>query len=173
MNCRFVPLLLAASLFAGPVTAQGISIPGAPAAAPDPLPPQPLPPGQPGTPAPVPGGPPAPPPSESQQEMTDFARSYLIDDWKVDWRAQGLSYAAWIDYRADGSYAGTLYVTGPTGTIQYALQGTFDIVGISKTRFNLVTYAEPGIGVTTGLEIVDQNTLFNRAENYYGHRVNE
>lgn len=170
--------LITAALLSG--SAQGqVTVPGAEpppvGGPPAELPPQPTPPAAPGTPAAPPGTPTPPPspPGGAQKQLDDKIKAYFLGEWRSQITAQGAVQDTQLLYREDGSISGTVKLTqyGYTGT--YPVSGSYTLQAITDTRFILTLLPQGSAQSSAELQIVDQNTLFNRQANYYAYRVTQ
>ncbi|MFT3809474.1 MAG: hypothetical protein QM698_06100 [Micropepsaceae bacterium] len=153
---------------------------------PDPgaLPPQPVPPG---------GAPAAPPPQaaaptpDPAAPVTDpdprpavpgvgtmgdaQARDFMVGVWTATVVQSGASIDSRIEYRASGEVVGKQTVTRNGKTQTYDFTGAYTAVATGGDSFRLTFFMAGQQPISTELQVIDQNTLYNQPENYQTKRV--
>ncbi len=132
--------------------------------APSPLPPQ----------RDVPGGaPPAPPPpAPAMASMGDAqAHQFMVGVWTASLTYNGATIDSQFEYRASGEVVGYQTVTQNGQPKRYDITGAYTTVATGANSFRLTFFVAGQQPVSTELQVVDQNTLYNKADNYQAKRV--
>lgn len=112
-----------------------------------------------------------PPPDATQEARDASIRAYMIGRWTASLTKDGTTIDSVFDYDANGQLSGVQKVTTDGRTQGYTIKGIYTVVAKDDRNFTL-TFNIPGIApVSTDLQIVDQNTLFNPKENYRAVRT--
>lgn len=121
----------------------------------------------------VPGGaPPAPPPAPAMASMGDAqAHQFMVGIWTANLVYNGATLDSRFEYRASGEVVGHQTVTQNGQTKRYDITGAYTTVATGANSFRLTFYVAGQQPVSTELQVVDQNTLYNQAENYQAKRI--
>lgn len=111
-------------------------------------------------------------PAPNAQDTRDAAmRAFIVGRWTTSLARNGQTIVSILDYDAGGGLSGTQSVTANGQTQSYSIKGTYTVVATGDQTFTL-TLNIPGIApITSDLQVVDQNTLFNPKENYQARRA--
>lgn len=114
----------------------------------------------------------APAPLSQEQQARDAAlRAFIIGRWTATVTQNGQTIESILDYHASGRVRGTQRVSANGKVMQYEIDGAYTIVSTGDRSFTMTFYL-PGLQPAEAkLEIVDDNTLFNPAENYRATRA--
>ena len=120
-------------------------------------------------PPPPPSPPPAPPVADVQKTLNQKAQSFLVGTWRFEGNITQSGYTAYVivelTYRDDLSVAGYQSVQFPGyGGMQpppqvTSVTGRYSVQAIDENSFNLIVTFAGNQPNTTGLKIIDRNTV--------------
>lgn len=110
-------------------------------------------------------------PLDAQQTLDAKLRAGLVGRWAASATRDGTTVEAVLEYRTSGEVVGYQNVTANGRTQKYDVKGAYTVVASGENSFTLTFYLPGMQPVSTALEVVDADTMLNRAENYQTRRV--
>jgi hypothetical protein len=125
--------------------------------------------------------PPPPPVVDVQGTLNQKALTFLVGTWRFEGNVTQAGYTAYViaelTYRSDKSVAGYQSIQFPGyGGVQSppqvtSLTGRYEVQAIDENSFNLIVTFQGGQSNTSGLKIIDRNTVENTADGARSHRI--
>ncbi len=114
---------------------------------------------------------PAPAPVTPEQNAADAKlRQFMLGRWTASVQANGSTIDSVLDYHASGEVTGYQTITG-ANPARYDVNGAFTVKATGADSFTLTFYLPGAQPLSTELQVVDDNTLYNQTEKYQAKRA--
>ena len=110
-------------------------------------------------------------PAPAADAIPEASRDFLVGRWQVEQKIAGLEGGSYIDYAEDGRFSGRqeAFVNGQGERVN--VSGTWEVSKLGRDQFRLELEFDTGGQWQGAFQILGQNRIHNRDENYIAVRV--